>query len=99
MSGSAREEREQLSACPFSFPNPTRPGASKPLDVSVFLPQDGDLVFEEHGVQPHLRVDQRHVAKPAGKRVHAALPLGEVVRVGPTGSPRRLEERTETRGQ
>lgn len=30
------------------------PGLSEPLDVSVFLAQDGDLVLEEHGVEPHL---------------------------------------------
>jgi len=29
---------------------------SQPLNVPVLLPQDGNLVSEEHWVQPHLRV-------------------------------------------
>lgn len=41
------------------------------------------MVFEEHWVQAKLGVDQRHVAKPVGKRVDALLPLVEVLRVGP----------------
>lgn len=60
---------------------------SEPLDVPVFFAEDGDLVLEEHGVQPHLGVDERHGAKPAGELVHAGLPLGEVVRVGPARRP------------
>ena len=42
-------------------------------------------------------MDQRHVAKPAGKRIHAALSLGKVVRVSPAGSPRGLGKGRETR--
>lgn len=68
------------------------PVLSEPLDVPVFLAQDGDLVLEEDGVQPHLGVDQRHGAKPAGELVHAGLPLGKVVGVGPARGPGRLEE-------
>lgn len=60
---------------------------SQLLDVPVLLPQDGNLVSEQHGVQSHLGVQQRHEAKPAAEDVHAGLPLGEVVRVGP---PRHL---------
>lgn len=41
------------------------------------------MVFEEHWVQAKLGVDQRHVAKPVGKRVDTLLPLVEVLRVGP----------------
>lgn len=63
---------------------------SEPLDVPVFLTQDGDLVLEQDGVQPHLGVHQRHAAKPAGELVHAGLPLSEVVRISPAGRPRRL---------
>lgn len=66
------------------------PVLSEPLDVPVFLAEDGDLVLEQDGVQSHLGVDQRHGAKPAGELVHAGLPLGKVVRVGPARSPRRL---------
>lgn len=69
------------------------PVLSEPLDVPVFLAQNGDLVLEQDGVQSHLGVDQRHGAKPAGELVHAGLPLGEVVRIGPARSPRRLEDR------
>lgn len=76
---------------------PTGEGGSAPsaassesFNVSVLLPQDGDLVFKEDRVEPHLRVDQRHIAKPAGKSVHAALPLGKVVGVGPARGPGRL---------
>lgn len=71
------------------------PVLSEPLDVPVFLAEDGDLVLEQDGVQSHLGVDQRHGAKPAGELVHAGLPLGEVVRVGPARSPRRLGTETE----
>lgn len=60
---------------------------SQLLDVPVFLPQDGNLVPEQHGVQSHLGVHQGHEPKPAAEDVHAGLPLGEVVRVGP---PRHL---------
>lgn len=56
---------------------------SQLLDVPVLLPQDGNLVPEQHRVQSHLGVHQRHETKPAAKDVHAGLPLGEVVRVGP----------------
>lgn len=61
------------------------PAASKALDVPVLLPQDRHLVLEEHGVQPHLRVCERHEPQPAGERVHAGLSLGKVVRVCPAG--------------
>lgn len=71
------------------------PVLSEPLDVPVFLAEDGDLVLEQDGVQSHLGVDQRHGAKPAGELVHAGLPLGEVVGVGPARSPRRLGTETE----
>ena len=53
------------------------------LDVSVLLAQYGHLVLEQNGVQSHLGVHQGHAAKPAGKFVHAGLPLGEVVGVCP----------------
>lgn len=97
-SGSAAEQictgkREQLDPVPSRFPSPTWLDSSKSLNVSVFLPQNRDLVFKEDRVEPHLRVDQRHVAKPAGKRIHAALSLGKVVRVSPAGSPRSLGKR------
>lgn len=65
----------------------SQPVLSQLLDVPVLLPQDGDLVPEEHRVQSHLGVHQRHEPKPAAEDVHAGLPLGEVVRVGP---PRHL---------
>lgn len=70
----------------YRLPRPFQQGAhvlSEPLDVPVFFAQDGDLVLEQHRVQPHLGVDQGHAAKPAGELVHARLPLGEVVRVSP----------------
>lgn len=63
---------------------------SEPLDVPVFLAENGDLVLEQDRIQSHLRVDQRHGAKPAGELVHASLPLGKVVWIGPARSPRRL---------
>lgn len=63
---------------------------SEPLDVPVFLTQDGDLVLEQDRVEPHLGVHQRHAAKPAGELVHAGLPLSEVVRISPAGGSRRL---------
>lgn len=56
---------------------------SQPLNVPVFLSQDGNLVPEQHRVQPHLGVHQRHETKPVTEGVHAGLALGEVVRVGP----------------
>lgn len=61
---------------------------SEPLDLPVFLAEDGDLVLEQNRVQSHLGVDQRHAAKPAGELVHAGLTLGEVVRVGPARGSR-----------
>ena len=69
--------------------------SSQPLDVSVFLPQDGNLVPEQHGVQPHLGVHQGHEAQPVAEGVHAGLPLGEVVGVGPARrlGALRLEEK------
>lgn len=63
----------------------------QPLDVPVLLPQYGHLVFKQDRVQPHLRVDQGHRAKPAGKLVHAGLTLGKMVRVGPARCPGALE--------
>lgn len=63
---------------------------SESLDLPVFLAEDGDLVLEQNGVQSHLRVNQRHAAKPAGELVHAGLSLGEVVRVCPARGSRRL---------
>ena len=87
LSGSALGRESSLTPVPSRFPSPTWPVSSKSLNVSVFLPQNRDLVFKEDGVEPHLRVDQRHVAKPAGKRIHAALSLGKVVGVSPAGSP------------
>lgn len=77
-----------------SLPRGVAPGGapvlSEPLDVPVFLAEDGDLVLEQDGVQSHPGVDQRHGAKPAGELVHAGLPLGKVVGIGPAGSSRRL---------
>lgn len=69
---------------------------SGPLQVFVLLAQDGHLVLEEHGVQAKLGVDQRHVAKPAGERVDALLPLVEVLRVGPRDALRTLTDGTKT---
>lgn len=66
---------------------------SESLDVSVLLAQYRYLVLEQNGVQSHLRMDQGHRAKPAGKFVHARLPLGKVVRVCPTRRPGRLQRR------
>lgn len=60
---------------------------SQLLNVPVFLPQDGNLVPEQHRVQPHLGVHQGHETQPATEGIHAGLTLGEVVWVGP---PRRL---------
>lgn len=83
--------RVSLSRLPLRGVSPEgAPVLSEPLDVPVFLAEDGDLILEQDGVQPHLGMDQRHGAKPAGELVHAGLPLGEVVRVGPARSPRRL---------
>lgn len=85
--------RVSLARLPLRGVSPEgAPVLSEPLDVPVFLAEDGDLVLEEDGVQSHLGVDQRHGAKPAGELVHAGLPLGEVVRIGPARSPRRLKE-------
>ncbi|MED6267566.1 hypothetical protein CHARACLAT_013597 [Characodon lateralis] len=98
--------QSNVSPCP-SCRRPTTPptlrgvspeGAavlSEPLDVPIFFAEDGDLVLEKHRVQSHLGVDKRHGAKPAGELVHAGLPLGEMVRVGPAGRPRRLVEEKE----
>lgn len=66
---------------------------SESLDVSVLLAQYRYLVLEQNGVQSHLRMDQGHRAKPAGKFVHARLPLGKVVRVCPTRRPGCLRRR------
>lgn len=60
---------------------------SQLLNVPVLLPQDGNLVPEQHRVQPHLGVQQGHETQPMTEDVHAGLSLGEVVWVGP---PRRL---------
>lgn len=57
---------------------------SELLNVSVLFPQDGHLVPEQHGVEPHLGANQGHVAQPAAKDVHAGLPLGEMVWVSPS---------------
>lgn len=85
--------RVSLARLPLRGVSPEgAPVLSEPLDVPVFLAEDGDLVLEEDGVQSHLGVDQWHGAKPAGELVHAGLPLGEVVRIGPARSPRRLKE-------
>lgn len=72
---------------------------SQLLDVPVLLPQDGNLVPEQHGVQSHPGVQQRHEAKPAAEDVHAGLPLGEVVRVGPPGHLGALGWQKQTRGE
>lgn len=83
--------RVSLARLPLRGVSPEgAPVLSEPLDVPVFLAENGDLVLEQDRVQPHLRVDQRHGAKPAGELVHAGLPLGKVVRIGPARSPRRL---------
>lgn len=76
--------------CSWPFGCQGAPVSSEPLDVPVFLAEDGDLVFEQDRVQSHLGVHQGHAAKPAGELVHAGLPLGKVVRVGPTRRPGRL---------
>ncbi len=57
--------------------------SSESLDVSVLFAQYRYLVLEQNGIQSHLRMDQGHGAKPAGKFVHARLPLGKVVRICP----------------
>lgn len=69
---------------------------SQPLDVPVLLPQNGDLVLEQHRVQSHLGVQQGHEPKPAAERVHTRLSLGKVVRVGPPGRLRTLWTDTQT---
>lgn len=80
--------RVSLSRLPLRGVSPEgAPVLSEPLDVPVFLAENGDLVLEQDGVQSHLGVDQRHGAKPAGELVHAGLPLGKVVRIGPARSP------------
>lgn len=56
---------------------------SQLLNVPVFLPQDGNLVPEQHRVQPHLGVQQGHETQPMTEGIHAGLSLGEVVWVGP----------------
>lgn len=56
---------------------------SELLDVPVFFPQDGNLVPEQHRVQPHLGVHQRHETQPVTEDVHAGLSLGKMVGVGP----------------
>lgn len=90
--------RVSLSRLPLRGVSPPEgtPVLSEPLDVPVFLAENGDLVLKQDGVQSHLGVDQWHGAKPAGELVHAGLPLGKVVRIGPARSPRRLGEKTRT---
>lgn len=56
---------------------------SELLDVPVFFPQNGNLVPEQHRVQPHLGVHQRHETQPVTEDVHAGLSLGKMVGVGP----------------
>lgn len=56
---------------------------SELLDVPVFFPQDGNLVPEQHRVQPHLGVHQRHETQPVTEVVHAGLSLGKMVGVSP----------------
>lgn len=75
----------ELSACRYSslFGGTAVLVWLESLDVSVLLAQDGDLVFEQNGIQSHLRMHQGHRAKPASKCVHAGLPLGEVVGIRP----------------
>lgn len=75
----------ELSACRYSalFGGTAVEVSLESLDVSVLLAQDGHLVFEQNGIQSHLRMHQRHPAKPAGECVHAGLPLGEVVGIRP----------------
>ncbi len=63
---------------------------SEPLDLPVFLAEDGDLVLKQNGVKSHLGVDQWHAAKPAGELVHAGLALGKVVWVRPARGSRWL---------
>lgn len=76
--------RVSLSRLPLRRVSPQgAPVLSEPLNVPVFLAEDGDLVLEQDGVQSHLGVDQWHGAKPAGELVHAGLPLGKVVRIRP----------------
>lgn len=60
---------------------------SQLLNVPVFLPQHGNLVPEQHRVQPHLGVHQGHETQPVTESVRAGLSLSEVVWVCP---PRRL---------
>lgn len=85
--GPAQSSSRRRRLCGAGAARPHGQRSSESFNVSVFLPQDGDLVFKEDGVEPHLRVDQRHIAKPAGESVHAALPLGEVVGVSPAWGP------------
>lgn len=83
--------RVSISRLPLHGVSPEgAPVLSEPLDVPVFLAENGDLVLEQDGVQSHLGVDQRHGTKPAGKLVHAGLPLGKVVWICPARRPRRL---------
>lgn len=56
---------------------------SELLNVPVFFPQDGNLVPEQHRVQPHLGVHQRHETQPVTEVVHAGLSLGKMVGVSP----------------
>ena len=79
-------EHTHIRILSFSIGSLVRnPVHSQLLDVPVLLPQDGDLVPEQHRVQPHLGVHQGHVTQPVSEDVHAGLSLGKVVRVGPPG--------------
>lgn len=70
-------EASSRLSCPFCL------SFSCPFHVFILLAQDRHLIFEEHRIQAKLRVNQGHVAKPAGKSVDALLPLVEVLWVGP----------------
>lgn len=87
-------QRVSLSRLPLRGVSPEGASVlSEPLNVPVFLAEDGDLVLKQDRVQSHLWVDQRHGAKPAGELVHAGLSLGKVVWIGPARSPWRLLEK------
>lgn len=81
----------RVSGSPLLNVRQGAPVWSEPLDLPVFLAEDGDLVLEQNRVQSHLGVDQWHAAKPAGELVHAGLALGKVVRVRPARGSRWLK--------